>query len=76
MTKRKVSLAEMYKEKLKQVSPAKQFIKDLMAITGRSEVTVRLWLGGKFKPEPIIQNIIAEKLNVDVNYLFPENKES
>lgn len=46
-----------------------------MKATGRSEVTVRLWIGGKFKPEPIIQNVIAETLGLDVNGLFPETKE-
>lgn len=71
MSKRKISLADLYKEKMQQLSPGRQLIKDLMEATGRSEITVRMWIGGKFQPEPIIQNIIAEKLGVDVNYLFP-----
>lgn len=72
--KRKISLSELYKEKLtqKQVSPARQLIQDLMDATGRSEVTVRMWINGKFKPEPIIQKIIAEKLGIDADSLFPE----
>lgn len=74
--KRKISLSELYQEKLKQkkVSPARQLIQDLMDATGRSEVTVRMWISGKFKPEPIIQNIIAEKLGVDVESLFPKTE--
>lgn len=75
MDKRKISLAELYKEKMAQLSPGRQLIQDLMDATGRSEVTVRLWIGGKFKPEPIIQNIIAETLGIDVDYLFPDGKE-
>lgn len=75
--KRKISLSELYKEKLmqKQVSPARQLIQDLMDATGRSEVTVRMWINGKFKPEPIIQNIIAEKLGIDADSLFPDTIE-
>lgn len=72
MDKRKISLAELYKEKMTQLSPGQQLIQDLMDATGRSEVTVRLWISGKFKPEPIIQNIIAETLGLDVDGLFPE----
>ena len=59
----------------KQVSPARQLIQDLMDATGRSEVTVRMWINGKFKPEPIIQNIIAEKLSIDADSLFPDTIE-
>lgn len=78
MVKRKISLAELYKEKLeqKQLSPARQLIQDLMDATGRSEVTVRLWISGKFKPEPIIQKIIADKLGVEADALFPETVEA
>ena len=75
MDKRKISLAELYKEKMAQLSPGRQLIQDLMDATGRSEVTVRLWIGGKFKPEPIIQNIIAEALGIDVDYLFSDGKD-
>ena len=75
MDKRKISLAELYKEKMAQLSPGRQLIQDLMDATGRSEVTVRLWIGGKFKPEPIIQNIIAETLGIDVDYLFVDGKD-
>lgn len=47
-----------------------------MDATGRSEVTVRMWISGKFKPEPIIQKIIAEKLGIDADCLFPETVEA
>lgn len=71
MNKRQISLADLYKEKMNLLSPGRQLIQDVMDVTGRSEVTVRLWICGKFKPEPIIQKIIADKLDVDVEYLFP-----
>ena len=72
--KRKIALTDLYKEKMEQktISPARQLIQDLMEATGRSEVTVRMWVGGKFKPEPIIQKIIADKLGVEVDGLFPD----
>lgn len=74
MDKRKISLADLYKEKMQQLSPGRQLIQDLMDATGRSEVTVRLWISGKFKSEPIIQNIIADTLGVDAASLFPTNE--
>lgn len=74
MCKRKISLADLYREKMQQLSPAKQLIKDVMDVTGRSEVTVRMWLGGHFKPEPIIQKIIADALNLELDGLFPDTK--
>ncbi len=76
MDKRKISLAELYKEKMAQLSPGRQLIQDLMDATGRSEVTVRLWISGKFKPEPMIQNVIAEKLGLDAEGLFPKKSEA
>lgn len=76
MDKRKISLADLCKEKMQQPSPGRQLIQDLMDATGRSEVTVRLWIGGRFKPEPIIQKIIADTLGVDVDGLFPKTSEA
>lgn len=76
MDKRKISLAELYQEKLQQVSPAKQLVFDLMEATGRSEITVRAWICGRFKPEPIIQRIIAKTLGLDMDYLFTNSEET
>ncbi|MDE6007714.1 MAG: helix-turn-helix transcriptional regulator [Muribaculaceae bacterium] len=69
-------MKKLYEEKKKaQVeSPARAMIKDLAAATGRSELTVRMWISGKFKPEKLICNIIADTLNVDAAYLFPEKE--
>ncbi|MCH5346223.1 MAG: hypothetical protein J1E63_03895 [Muribaculaceae bacterium] len=73
MGKRNISLSELYKEKLKEYSPARKLIQDLMDSTGRAEITVRMWVKGKVKPEPLIQRIIADKLGMDVDSLFPTN---
>lgn len=74
MNKRKISLKELYQEKLKEkpISPANKLLQDLMEVTNRSSVTVRMWIKGKFKPEPIIIKLIADKLGVDADSLFPE----
>lgn len=71
MTKRRISLSDLYKEKMQQVSPARQLIMDIQEVTGRSEIAIRMWLCGRTKPEPLIQRIIAEKLDVDPDFLFP-----
>lgn len=74
MAKRKITLNELYQEKLLEPSPAKKMVDDLVKATGRSAITVRLWINGKFKPEPLVQEIIAKTLNLDVNTLFPNKK--
>lgn len=76
MAKRKISLKNLYEEKklAQTIPPAKQMLNDLMEATGRSEVTVRQWILGKFRPEPLICKVIADKLNIDPNYLFDEKE--
>lgn len=68
---RQISLAELYKEKQSELSPAQKFVKELAAITQRSELTVRLWISGKHEPEPLVKRIIADSYDLDVNCLFP-----
>lgn len=74
MEKIKKSLAELYKEKKKERHPAQLFIDEIVNLTGRSELTVRLWLGGHHMPEPIIANLIANHFNLDPEYVFPRNR--
>lgn len=69
----KMTLEELYEEKRKQLNPAQELIKTIMAATGRSELSVRLWVTGKHRPERLVQEKIAEVLNMNVETLFPKN---
>ena len=76
MVKNNPTLEELYEYKRKQLNPAQDFIKTIMDATGRSQLTVRLWVTGKHRPERIIQEKIAEVLKMNVSDLFPkDNKE-
>ena len=69
---RKISLREMYDELRKEPSPSRKFIRELAELTNRSELTVRLWLGGHHEPEPLVTQIIAKAYDVDPSALFPK----
>ena len=71
---REITLKQMYEELKKAPSPAQQFIKELAALTDRSELTVRLWLSGHHEPEPLIIKIIAEAYDLDPKSLFRKSK--
>lgn len=75
MSKRKISLKDLYEEKKNQrVDPSKNLIRLIMDVTGRAEVTVRLWISGRNTPEPLVKRIIADALDVDADYLFPNKQ--
>lgn len=67
------SLKEMYKELKRAQSPAKEFVCEIAKIAQKSEATVRMWLSGSHYPDKLTQQVISEKLGVDVKVLFPDN---
>lgn len=70
---RKITLKEMYEELKMKPSPGQQFIRELAALTNRSELTVRLWLGGHHEPEPLVAQVIAKAYDLDPDYLFSKS---
>lgn len=69
---RKLSLVELYKEEMAKPTPAKEFLNEICKITNRSEITVRLWVSGKVQPEPLVQKVLGEALNIAPDVLFPK----
>lgn len=69
---RKLSLVELYKEEMAKPTPAKEFLNEICKITNRSEITVRLWVSGKVQPEPLVQKVLGEALNISPDVLFPK----
>lgn len=69
-----LSLIENYKAMRAVESPANVLIQRLMDITGRAEMTVRMWLCGKQRPDKNQQQMIAESLGIDAMTLFPPKR--
>ena len=63
-----------YYESLKnQPTPAAEFVKKIADLCGKSEATVRKWLAGEVRPDPIFMKKISDYLNIPVDVLFPES---
>lgn len=71
----RLSLFDLYAE-LRKVNPAKELISDIMEATGRSEISVRMWLSTHRPPPLPVQNLIAKKLGVARDILFPDNNKN
>jgi len=56
----------------KAVTPKQKFIDDICAATKKCEKTVRCWIAETQKPDALARSIIAKKLNLAVEELFPE----
>ena len=67
------SLKEMYQELKRAQNPAQEFVCNIAEITQKSEATVRMWLSGSHYPDKLTQQVLSEKLGVDVKVLFPDN---
>ena len=66
------SLKMLYEEQKNKPTAAQMFISDIATLTHRSENTVRMWLSGRQEPDELAKNVIAEKYQVSVTSLFPE----
>jgi hypothetical protein len=52
-------------------TPRARFIKEIAALCLVSETTVRCWIAGEYKPDALKKSLIAEKLGVSPELLFP-----
>ncbi len=52
-------------------TPRARFIKEMATLCLVSETTVRCWISGEYKPDALKQSLIAEKLGVSSELLFP-----
>ena len=65
------TLKEIYEEQKKLPTPANAFIFKLCEVTHRSEMTVRSWLTGKYRPDINTQIVLAHHLKTSVESFFP-----
>lgn len=68
--KKEKKFTELYAERKEMQTPAQAFVAEVAQLTERSEFTVRQWLAGVQKPEPLVQRVIAEHFNVNPQTLF------
>jgi len=71
-----LSFTERYRRLVVLESRAKEFIKEIMTLTHRSESTVRKWLAGTVEPDDRIKKMLAVHFNTTVKELFPSKSMS
>lgn len=71
----KKTFKEIYNDELRKPTAAQRFIKEVSELTHRSEATIRKWLSGTQYPDELTRVIIADKFNLDADYLFPRKEE-
>ena len=70
---KQMTFKDLYLREKEKPTPAQSFIEDIAELTKRSANTVRMWLQGKQTPDALAQSLIAEKFDIYVSTLFPEN---
>ena len=71
MAKKNTTFKELYLKEKEKPTPAQSFIDEVAELTGRSTVTVRLWITGNQYPDINTQKLIAAKYDVALDTLFP-----
>lgn len=66
-----MSLSDSYRQLMAMPSPGQQLIDELKELTGRKEMTVRMWLTGLQMPAAYLRQRIAEHFDIPQDILFP-----
>ena len=61
----------MYREARELPSPHQALVQEVMAVTRRKELTVRLWMTGKCQPDALTKQVLAEHFGTEPDVLFP-----
>lgn len=64
---------EFYEQVKNQPTPAQEFINKIAELTCSNEVTVRMWIGGRQRPNALAQRVLAEHFGTTPDALFPSN---
>lgn len=65
-----MTLKELYLEARKKPTPAVAFIKEVMAVTHKSEISVRRWLSGEVMPDELTCAVLAQHFGCTPEELF------
>lgn len=69
-----ISFKELYSERLEKPTPAQEFIVEVAQVTKKSIYTVKQWLTGRYSPDKLTRDAIANHFNCDPDSLFPSPK--
>lgn len=66
-----MTLREMYDKARRRPTPGLAFIQEVMAVTKKTEITVRRWLSGEVVPDTLTKEVLARHFNCTADELFP-----
>lgn len=71
-----MTLKELYnkaKEQPRPDTPANAFVREVAAVTKKSEIAVRRWLSGESQPDALTQEVLALHFGTTPDILFPRD---
>lgn len=72
-----MTLKELYnkaKGQPKPDTPANAFVREVAAVTKKSEIAVRRWLSGEATPDLLTQEVLARHFGTTPGILFPRDQ--
>lgn len=69
-----MTLLELYqnaKNQARPVAPATAFVREVAAVTKKSELAVRRWLSGESEPDALTKCVLAKHFGTSPEALFP-----
>lgn len=69
-----MTLRELYDKARKCPTPGLAFIQEVMAVTKKTEITVRRWLSGEVVPDELTRETLANHFGIPADELFPQIK--
>lgn len=66
-----MTLKELYEEARKSPTPGLVFIREVMTVTQKTEITVRRWISGEVVPDALTRSVLARHFNTTPEELFP-----
>lgn len=65
-----MTLKNLYEECKAKPTPAQAWVREVAGVTKKTEMTVRLWLIGKQKPDQLTQEVLAKHFKTTKEELF------
>lgn len=66
-----MTIKELYEEARKSPTPGLVFIREVMTVTQKTEITVRRWISGEVVPDALTRSVLARHFNTTPEELFP-----
>ena len=66
-----MTLKELYEEARKNPTPGVAFIREVMDVAQKTEITVRRWISGEVVPDALTRRVLADHFKCQPEDLFP-----